>query len=76
MLIGLFQVCAKKKQNAQVFGQYTCQNICERFFLSKLNVFNFFFIIIIYSEHLQLNIYIWCELLTDSQYDWNTVDTP
>ena len=28
------------------------------------------------SENLQLYIYIWCELLTDSQYDWNTLDTP
>ena len=26
------------------------------------------------SEHLKLYIYIWCELLTDSQYDWNTVN--
>ena len=33
-------------------------------------------LLFVYSEHLQLYIYNWCELLTDSQYDWNTVDTP
>ena len=30
----------------------------------------------VYSEHLQLYVYIWCELLTESQYDWNTIDFP
>ena len=71
MLIGLFQVCAKQKCSS-VLTIHMSKHM--RFFLSKLNVFNvvFFF----YSEHLQLNIYIWCELLTESQYDWNTVDTP
>ena len=31
-------------------------------------------LLFVYSEHLHLYIYIWCELLADSQYDWNTVD--
>ena len=35
----------------------------------------FLFVFFVYSEHLQLYIYIWCELLPDSQYDWNTDDT-
>ena len=72
MLIGLFQVCAKQKCSSVLIIHMSKH---MRFFLSKLNVFIvvvFFF----YSEHLQLNIYIWCELLTESQYDWNTVDTP
>ena len=46
MLTGLFQVCAKQKCSSvsfriglTLFLQYTYQNTCDSFFLSKLNVF-------------------------------------
>ena len=75
MLIGLFQVCAKQNKMLKCFDNTHVKTyVSDSFFLNWTCLF--FFIIIIYSEHLQLNIYIWCELLTDSQYDWNTVDTP
>ena len=48
-------------------------NVCFFVFLLLFVLFLFCFV---YSEHLQLYIYIWCELLTDSQYDWNTAGMP
>ena len=66
------------------------QNICDSFFLNRtcfnvvvvvfLYVFFFLFVcLFLFCLHWTPTvkyIYIWWELLTNSQFDWNTVDTP
>ena len=48
---------------------------CDSFFLSKSTERILTVLVFVTENTYRLYIYILCELLTDSQYDWNTVDT-
>ena len=49
---------------------------CDSFFLSKSTERVLMVLDFVTVNTYRLYIYIWYELLTDSQFDWNTVDTP
>ena len=68
----LFWVKHEPSSTDNISKYFYKRNNNDSFFLSKSAERVLMLLFFVYSEH----IYIWCELLTDSQYDWNTVDMP